>query len=157
MTTPNIEKLGKRYQPKMRAVLRDIAKRLRADGFIVSAPFDLTDEEYRWDITVSVKGNKDRENIVSVSLTLTESIVRDGMGEEYGRGEKYGISFLFDIVAYGGLMLGSVAVGNYSPSCFVPANDQDAIETRWAETISFDLAQVSAIIGRHISDREETK
>lgn len=156
MTTPNIEKLGKRYQPKMRRALRDIAKRLRADGFLVSAPFDLTDEEYRWDITVSVPGQKDRENLVSVSLTLTESLIRDGEPDTEN-GEEYGVSFLFDIVASGGQMLGSVAVANYTPSCFVPANDQATIETRWAETVSLDLAQVSAIIGKHFSDREEAQ
>ena len=153
------------YNPKMNAVLRKLGATLRKEGFKVSAPFDVTDEEYRFDILVQPpktetirktcgscgaelrastsfpwhKPDDDcrairepltslRTDRVDISLTLTESIVREGQPEE---GEP-GFSFRFDIVAEGGQTLGVIAIGNYSDLCWVP---KDELEARWQDTL----------------------
>ena len=117
-----MEEIAKLYEPKIRQFLGEVDSEAKRRGYVSGGVCDLTDEEYRFFVLIRQDG-KDHEEGVDVTVTITESEVRGGKAG--------GLSFMLDVVAYGGEILGGFAPYNYTEDVWVPAKDKEQVEQRW--------------------------
>jgi hypothetical protein len=131
MDTENIKT---KYEPRILALFAKIGAAVTADGvYTASEPYEMTDEEHQWHMSLNPATDPDNQDAsIDISFTITESAVRDGSDE--------GIAFMLDIVAYGGEMLGGFSPYNYTEELWIPLDNADAVETRFAmfEEINID-------------------
>lgn len=122
--------IKEKYEPRILALMAAIRERIEAEtDWRGCEPFDMTDEEYRWDMTFNRNGNRD--DGVDVAFTIVESDVREGSED--------GIAFMLEFTGYGGRMLGSMSPYNYTEELWVPLEDTDGIEARFAMFECLDL------------------
>ena len=135
-TAEIMEPIRVEYEPKILALLERVRKAILDDGrFECSDVFDMHDDEFRWDFAVyeaepGVPTGEEADGnpvnpIMDVSLTIVEKDVRGDDEHE----TDYGISFMVDVVAWGGAILGGYAPYNYSDRLWV-WGDEDIAE-RW--------------------------
>jgi hypothetical protein len=126
-----IETVAAEYVPRMMAKLAEVMRELVDSGFEVDGPYDTTSDDFRCELFATGNGLGET---VSVSLEIAESIEYDGTED--------GVSFVLDIVAEGGEIIGGLTPYNYSPEVWVSLADHEAINVRWA---IIDQAPVSDI------------
>lgn len=107
-----------KYEKRIMAILVRIADVLRAAGFRVEGPWDLSSDDYWWAMLADVEGVK-----VDVSFKICESEQCDGV--------KGGVNFALDIVEEGGRIIGGLTPFNYTDRCWVSRKDRQAIEERF--------------------------
>jgi len=124
-----VDKMTRRYEPKIVRLLTSIGEAFQAQGFMVEGPFEHHDEEPTWELSVyppvaesGVRTSGDPD-LVDVSIHIALSEHRDG--------EKGGMSFLLDTAHYGGAIIGGFAPFNFTDQVWVPRNDRDEVEDRW--------------------------
>ena len=126
------EMVKQKYERRILALLRTIAKAARAKGYKVTAPYELTDEKYCWAILITPKGKTARESGVDCSFTIVEEKVREGEGD--------GFAFHLSMVAFGGEIVGDFAPFNYSPELWCHTADELAERFQYFAEIRPDSA-----------------
>jgi hypothetical protein len=148
------EKLEKEYEPLIITVLEEVRKGLHERGFTCDEVYDMSNGDehgVRQVITVSFPAlYDDREpydpnqlrfweetpeeeeepqlaESVDISIEMTFATP---LGET-GPTCQEGVTFRADIVCYGGRILGEIAPFNYTPECFVDADDEEEVRNRW--------------------------
>lgn len=116
----HVDRRHEELRERMQDVLRELSTAFAEEGYIASPVYDRTDEEYGYAFIVS-GGNLVEE--VDVSLTLAES---------FSYGDLDGVSFALDVVAFGGEIIGGLTPYNYTPDCWVPVDDAEAVSDRLA-------------------------
>lgn len=140
MDTEAMDKVGERYQPKMKEALEEIRKEALERGYSCCEPYDLSDQTYRWSMLIKPPGmDPDEPNAgVDVTLEIAESFAYDS-----DPGDVNGVNFSLDVVEYGGQIVSGFQPYNFTPLVWVPESDRDAIEERWTLFMSgFDAADV---------------
>lgn len=117
------KQLKSTYGPKIEAILGEIQAAVNATGMSACDPFDMHDDEWRWDIAVYRDANQDGEPFCDVYITIIESEINDG--------EKDGINFMLDAVEYGGRIIGGLCPYNYTEDIWVSRRDPEAVAERW--------------------------
>lgn len=136
------EHIRAKYEPRILSILDNIRQEIKAfdSQLEVSETDDWTDEEYTWNFTAGSWEDESDPNIVDIRFTIVESDVREGSDE--------GISFMLDFTAYGGRPLGSFAPYNYSEQLWIPLDDEDGIEQRFAMFEQLDWGEcASTVVG----------
>jgi hypothetical protein len=120
-----IEKLARRFEPKIVRMLEEIGEAFTENGYLVEGPFEMTDEEPAWSINVYPPGSEasPEQDFVDVTIHIAISEVRDG--------EPNGMSFLLDTVHYGGQIIGGFAPFNYTPQVWVARDEKEEVDERW--------------------------
>jgi len=104
--------------------LEQVRKEAKARGYECDEPYDMTDEYLRWNVFVCPAGKTmEDEDGIDVELCAHTS-------EAY-EGEKGGVNFSLGLCHYGGEIVGGYAPHNYTPACWVPIEDKEAIRDRW--------------------------
>lgn len=131
--------IKKIYEPKIRAVLKDIATACKQAGLESEEPWDMTDEEFEWHVGVYWKDGS--RPFCDVSITITQNEVRGD--------EPDGVNFMLNVVEKGGKILGGVCPYNYSDEIWVSRRDKEAVEARWQEFMdAFDANSVAELFAR---------
>ena len=125
-----VEDIKAAYEPRILVLLTKIREALVADGLEVSEPYELTDDEYQWDLAVN--------GLLSISVTILESLAREGTVD--------GVSFMVDIVGVGGEMIGGLAPFNYSPELWVKVTDENAVERRFELIEAADVTDIVPLV-----------
>lgn len=113
------------YGPKIKKILEEVRAEALERGLLCDEPFDMTDEDVRWSALVQPAGTtEDEESGADVNITVAES--------EHWDGHEGGVNFILDVVGVGGQIIGGLAPYNYTDDCWVPREDEDAVERRWA-------------------------
>lgn len=119
-----IEAVATKYAPRILAKLTELRDALIAAGIRCEvAPFDMSDDYYRWRFDTTPSGEVDDAS-VDVCVEIAEAAA-------YGDDPVYGINFALDVVRWGGLILGGLTPFNYTDECWVDATDEEAVETRF--------------------------
>ena len=124
-----------KYQKRIMAILERIADVLRAAGFRVEGPWDLSSDDYWWALLADVDGVK-----VDVSFKICES-------EQYD-GERGGVNFALDIVEEGGRIIGGLTPFNYTDRCWVSRKDKQAVEERFCILEQADENNIPPLLAR---------
>src|SRR6266478_1460728 len=101
--------IKRKYKNRILAILNRIAEVLRQAGCDVEGPWDLSGDDYRWEL---------QANNIDISITICESETYDG--------EPNGINFALDIVEEGGRILGGLTPYNYTDAVWVSRSDSEA-------------------------------
>lgn len=138
------EQIKEKYDEPIMDILSDISSYLADSGhYIVGTPFDMHSNTYQWLFTLyrrpdnsdlSEPDNKD----IDFTITIAES--------EFWVGKENGVNFMFDIVEWGGRIIGNFAPGNYTENCWVCRDDDAAVEARF-QLFKKGLEDLSAIGG----------
>lgn len=120
---------------RMIATLEKIAGQFRDAGYEVAGPYDLTDDQYRWYVTIEGNGLPE---LVDVSLELAESV-------QYGDGTD-GVNLSLDVHSYNGELIGGLTPYNYTPDCWAPLRDVREVMRR-AEIIEEAARDETAVVG----------
>lgn len=115
-----IEAVAKEYAPKMTKLLTDLGESLRGQGYRVGDILDMTDSEYRFDLSVMALDGTD----FNLCVTMLEERVNEG-------GDGYGVNFDLTITVWSGILVGQWCPYNYSPQWVVDSRDPDAVSDRW--------------------------
>jgi hypothetical protein len=110
------------FRPRMVKLLTRWADAAKAEGYDVSGPYDLSDDDFRWCVTLRGNGIPEEDEAVDVSLEIAESLEYEGSID--------GINFGLDIVAYGGEVIGGLTPYNYSDHCWVPLDEPEQLSGR---------------------------
>ena len=125
------------YIPRIKTMLDEVRKEALERGFQCDEPYDMTDEEVRWNVLVRPADAKPEDEVgVDVSITILESEACDGT--------EGGCNFGLDMVEYGGVIVGGMVPYNYTEHVWVPRKDEGAVERRWV--IFNDGFSASAIV-----------
>lgn len=112
------------YVPRIKTMLDEVRKDALERGFQCDEPYDMTDEEVRWNVLVRpADATPDQDVGVDVSITILESEACDGT--------KGGCNFALEMVEYEGLIVGGMVPYNFTEHVWVPRDDENAVETRW--------------------------
>ena len=136
-----IGEIRQTYFPKCKAILENAAKAFREAGHETYGPDDISDEEYVWMLTVSRAQDAPDEDGVDVRLFIAESKCRDG--------EDGGVSFLLEVVAVDGALVGMFAPYNHTEDVWVDMHDDVAVRVRFDE---FEQGCVPADIVKNVED-----
>lgn len=120
------ESLKDKYEARITAYLDGVAKLFREQGWQAGPVLDLCADEYEWAVLVNPDPKADLKahpRTIAIEFEIAESLQYDGT--------TYGVSFKIDLSGYGGFVIGGLAPYNYSDECWVPVDDEDAIETRF--------------------------
>ena len=133
------EAIKTKYEPRILALLLAIKARVESEtDWEGCDPFEMHDDEYRWDMAFTRGGQT--EDGVDVSFTIVESDAREGTQD--------GIAFTLDFVEYGGRMLGSMSPYNYTEDLWIPLDDAEGIEARFSMFEALNLDEVLDTFGR---------
>jgi hypothetical protein len=130
--------IKKKYQKRIIGILERIADVLRAAGFDVEGPWDLSSDDYCWSLLADVDGVK-----VDVSFKICES-------EQYD-GEKGGVNFALDIVEEGGRIIGGLTPFNYTDRCWVSRKDKHSVEERFRILEQADEGDIPPLLKEAVS------
>jgi hypothetical protein len=108
-------------QGRIMAILNNIKATVKAHGWEVEGPYDMTGDDYHWCLIVQTGTSEN--DLVDVSFRICESQAYDGTDE--------GINFAVDAVKHGGRVLGGLCPFNYTPDVWVALDDAQAIEQRF--------------------------
>lgn len=129
-----IETVYDEYQERIAVLLSQLRAALQDAGYLVGAPVEEADEEYRWYMAV------DGDNLEAmIQFTILEEAVHEG-------GHPPGINFSMEIIGEGARVLGQWTPYNYTDRCWVDARDRDAVEQRWEYFSTIDLSGAVEII-----------
>lgn len=142
--------IKKRYATRIVAILNKIRDLLVEQGWQCD---DVTDNEcdyYEWGFAcdTGVEAEYDGGKI-SIDFKIAES--------EYWDGEKGGVNFMLDIVAFGGRILGGLTPFNYTPEVWVKRRDAEAIETRFKLMEDASIDEVPQLIHSYLADLKKEK
>jgi hypothetical protein len=119
-----------KYELRIRNLLLELGSKCRQVGLTKITEIDeCTGDEYTWEFCV----NRGRKTF-GITFTIVEQAVRDGEGD--------GITFLLEVVAEEGYVVGQYAPYNYSPRWVVDIHDDDAVETRFQLIHHLDMGEV---------------
>lgn len=129
-----------RYATRIVALLRQVQAVARASGYTFrQGPTEATYEEYRWEMVGRRPGGRGDEDLVDFSFTIAEAAA-------YGDDPDDGINFTFDIVDFGGHILGGITPYNYTSQVWVPAGDAAGVEERFRLIESADLSTLGTLL-----------
>lgn len=112
------------YVPKIKIMLDEVREEALERGFQCDEPYDMTDEEVRWNVLVKpAKAEPEDEVGVDVSITILESEASDGT--------EGGCNFALEMIEYGGIVVGGMVPYNYTEQVWVRREDEEAVERRW--------------------------
>lgn len=123
------EQIEQKYAVRVVAILGAISSDVQAEDetLVIGETYDMHCDEYRWSFNVC---RADQEQAaehepqgVDVSFVICES-------EQYD-GEENGVNFAVEIVGVGGQIVGGITPYNYTERCWVPRDDEDAVEERF--------------------------
>lgn len=104
---------------KMEAALNVARGKFVADGYTVRGPYDLSDDTFRWAITVEGNGLTEA---IDVTIEIAESLAYDGSTD--------GVNVGLSLVEYGGRIVGDLTPYNYTPEVWVDIRDHAGIHER---------------------------
>ncbi len=110
-----VDALKEKYEPRILAIMANIAEAFRVLGLEPTKIVDLCDDEYRWAFDA---------NGVGVDFTIVEQLASEGDGQ--------GVTFRIDLTGSNSEILGGIAPFNYTKQCWVDINDVEAIEDRFS-------------------------
>jgi len=123
-------------------LLRRVRGVLLAEGYTVTEPeWEKCTDDLRWDMVV----NPDGEG--SAVISITAPVEEDYEGDEPER--QLGMSFRFDVVKYGGEIVGELSPFNYTDEVWVPRNDAAALQERFDLLVSADYPTVPELLQEH--------
>lgn len=112
------------YDARIMTFLKRVQSAARALGYtFAQGPYEASYDEYRWEL-VGRRPGGGPEDLVDFSLTIAEAAA-------YGDEPADGINFAFDMVGYGGQLLGGITPYNYTPQVWVRVGDTAAVEARF--------------------------
>jgi hypothetical protein len=113
-----------RFKGRMEAYLAETAKLFREQGWNATDPMDMSGDDYEWAILVAPAGHDPlkSDRSIAVEFEVCEAMEYDGTP---------GVSFKIDLIGSGGYIVGGLAPYNYTDECWVPMDDEAAIETRF--------------------------
>ena len=122
------------------AKLRTEVAEACGEAFEVSGIYDYLDDEFWVEFVVyyGPKKGDDHEKCIDVKLTLTDSVAREGSPDSGKSWEGAGV--LFDVVHYGGAMLGGYSPDNFTSRVW----SKDIEET--LQRLNFDVEETAAFI-----------
>lgn len=140
-----VEAVKDKYRERIEKHMVGIAKALAEAGFDCTEHVDFWDcDEYRWSVYVR-RGVRDAEDHserdVDVTFQIAESAQCDGSED--------GINFTIDIVEVSGRIFGGMCPYNYTNKCWVPFDDEDAIEARFGLIEQADPEGVVECMNNH--------
>lgn len=116
------------FKQRMIDLLENWKRVLREEGYTVHGPYDLSDSEYNWYITVEGKGLPE---LVDVTIEMPESVDYEG--------NTSGAAFGIDIVAEGGRIIGGYTPHNFTEKLWVPVNAPRELSERLALVEQADI------------------
>ena len=139
------EQIKEKYEERITLLLASIADYFADSGqYKVSSITDMSSDIYRWTFTLHRGGDGSQD--IDFTITICES--------EFWDDCENGVNFLFDIVEWGGRVIGNFAVHQYSEKCWVSRDDEIAIEKRFElffERLG-DLESIFQLVKKWIKD-----
>lgn len=121
-----MERVWKRYETRVTAILNHMRDVLISVGFDVTEPYDMSDDCFRWNMGTKVDGAVG-DGSIDFCVEMAEASDYGDNTEE----QPYGINFGINIVEWGGLILGGLMPYNFTEWCWVDALNADAVEARF--------------------------
>ena len=113
-----------KYDSHIRTVLGRIRDAFVGAGWHCDDVELMDGDDFSWTFSASRSLDEPQDNDVDVLLPLCESPLYDGTED--------GVTFRLDVCRRGGQILGGLYPYNYTERCWVPIDDSNAIEVRWA-------------------------
>lgn len=127
------------YAARIIVFLKRVQTAARALGYTFrQGPYEVSYDEYRWEL-VGRRPGGGPEDLVDFSLTIAEAA-------SYGDEPAEGINFAFDVVGYGGRLLGGITPYNYTPQVWVRVDDTAAVEARFRLIEEADLSTLTTLL-----------
>jgi hypothetical protein len=126
-----------KYEARITAYLTGVAKLFREQGWAAGPVMDLCADEWEWAIQVNPDPQADLKGdrrTIAIEFEIAESL-------QYGDGTT-GVSFRIDLNGMGGWVIGGLAPYNYTSDCWVPIDDEDAVETRFSIVENSDFTEL---------------
>lgn len=112
-----------KYNDRAIKILAGIRDDLLAEKFECDEPEFMDGDLYKWSMIASRPGCGDDEKRLDISISLVEQQEFEGEGE--------GITFRWDMIEWGGAILGEIAPYNYTSDVWVDSTDEQAVEVRF--------------------------
>lgn len=137
-----IEELYEKYKERILTIMDGMRQELTEAGYTVSETWDEIVDDYRWSIVVYIddgaparcEEDDPSEEDVDIVFEICESQQYEGSDD--------GITFSISITRVGGEILGGYSPFNYTPKVWVPLDDEEAIEERFALFEQLDHSKV---------------
>jgi hypothetical protein len=121
---PNpIDQVAAVYGPRALTLLAEVRDYFDTLGIPTGEPFDMSDDVYRWSLAVG-DASLGLDELIDVTVEIAEA-------QAYGDDPADGVNFGLSISRYGGELLADCQPFNFSPQCWVPASDPEAVRERW--------------------------
>ena len=141
------EELIKTYGPKLKAVATNVYNELKARDWEVSEPCEMNYDTYSWNLQYFPLGQTDIDSSIDISFEMLDAV-------DYG-GTENGMSFVVNMVEYGGRIVGGFHPYNYTDMCWVDPRNNSAVECRWDifEGPAMDAGEIASVIQQFRLDR----
>lgn len=140
------EQVNEKYEPRVRVVLAEIATALREDGWLTGPICDMCDDEYSYALLVS-RYDADPSDLLDDDVDIKFELLES----EHCDGSEDGLSFAISVHTVGGEIVGGLSPYNYTTDVWVPRDDVDAIERRFAILEQADVGELVCLL----EDRKE--
>jgi hypothetical protein len=140
-----LEAIRQKYDVRIRTILGHMKELLVEAGYQTSEPDDMSGSEstgFRWGLMVYKKGTPEEPDNDDVDITFELNCSEECDGEENG------LQFSVTIVSYGGRIIGGLSPYNYTADVWVPRDDDEAIERRFALFEQADAAGIVDLVRR---------
>jgi hypothetical protein len=121
------------------AFLVGVRDALRDADLYPNDPFDMSGDDYQWALSVFPTHEQVHEELIDIQFDIAEA-------RSYGDDPEDGINFGITIVKWGGEIIGGLTPYNYTPECWVSANDPDAVEDRFGILENADIQDLVGLI-----------
>lgn len=138
-----IETVYEAYKERVLAIMVSIRDACRDAGLDADEAYDATADEYRWEMEVFYVEGGTRAD-AAIVLTIEEAAA---LGDE----PEDGINFSVLATNGSGGLIASLAPYNYTPECWVSANDPNAVEDRFSILENMDWPELAEMIRRSIA------
>lgn len=136
-----MEEIAREYAPRALALLERIRQECISGGLgSPNPPCDMSDDEYRWSLTVYRFPDTpfSDDDMVDITIEMAEQREYDGDGN--------GVSFGISIAEWGGRELGRLQPYNYTSEVWVDSSDSEAVRDRWNILENSDISQIPDLI-----------
>jgi len=140
--------IRKTFAARIRKLMEAIRKELTEAGYYCGGLWDDDGDYYSWSFLCHTQGKPEegaelsQDHDIDIRFIIAES--------EYWDGERGGVNFMLDIVAVGGRIVGGLTPHNYTPECWVPRRDNEAVKDRFQIMENTDPHDVVPLIEDYI-------
>jgi len=128
MAETSIDRINRKYAPRIHRLLKDIAERARKLGMEADGEIDdWTDEDYSYAVHILPLGSKDVQNGALVKITIAQSENWDGIPG--------GVNFMLDVDGPKD-KIGGVILYNYTEEVWVRRSKTAEVEQRFREFLN---------------------